>query len=95
MVICGDMNIILVGLFLFGLVTMIVSFIKGQDYICGFGTGIVLTCMVAGAAYQGEPNAMDVYQGKTAIQYTVVDGVKVDSCVVYRKNIKFITIEVK
>lgn len=95
MVICGDMNIILVGLFLFGLVAMIVSFIKGQDYICGFGTGIVLTCMVVGAAYQAEPNAMDVYQGKTAIQYTVVDGVKVDSCVVYKKDIIFITIDVQ
>lgn len=89
------MNIILVGLFLFGLVAMIVSFIKGQDYICGFGTGIVLTCIVAGTAYQGEPNAMDVYQGKTAIQYTVVDGVKVDSCVVYKKDIIFITIDVQ
>lgn len=89
------MNIILVGLFLFGLVTMIVSFIKGHDFVCGFGTGIVLTCMVAGAAYQGEPNAMDVYQGKTAIQYTVVDGVKVDSCVVYKKDIIFITIDVQ
>ena len=89
------MNIILVGLFLFGLVTMIVSFIKGQDYICGFGTGIVLTCIVAGAAYQSEPNAMDVYQNKTAIQYTVVDGMKVDSCVVYKKNTNFIIIEVK
>lgn len=95
MVICGDMNIILVGLFLFGLVTMIVSFIKGQDYICGFGLGIILTCMVVGAAYQVEPNTMDVYQGKTAIQYTVVDGVKVDSCVVYKKDIIFITIDVQ
>jgi hypothetical protein len=89
------MNIILVGVFLFGLVTMIVSFIKGHDFVCGFGTGIVLTCMVAAAAYQGEPNAMDVYQGKTAIQYTVVDGVKVDSCVVYKKDIIFITIDVQ
>ena len=89
------MNIILVGLFLFGLVVMIASFIKGQDYICGFGTGIVLACIVAGATYQAEPNAMDVYQGKTAVQYTVVDGAKVDSCVVYKKNTNFITIEVQ
>lgn len=89
------MNIILVGLFLFGLVAMIVSFIKGQDYIGGLGLGIMLTGVVVGITYQEEPSAMDVYQGKTAIQYTIVDDVKVDSCVVYRKNIKFITIEVK
>lgn len=89
------MNIILVGLFLFGLVTMIASLIKGHDCICGFGLGIILTCGVVGIAYQEEPNAMDVYQGKTAIQYTIVDGVKVDSCVVYKKNTNFIIIEVK
>lgn len=30
------------------------------------------------------PTAMDVYQGKTALQYTVVDGVKIDSVVVFK-----------
>ena len=29
--------------------------------------------------------AMDVYQGKTALEYTVVDGIKIDSCVVWKK----------
>ena len=89
------MNIIFVGLFLFGLVAMIVSFIKGQDFICGLGLGIMLTGVVVGITYQEEPSAMDVYQGKTAVQYTVVDGMKVDSCVVYKKNTNFITIEVE
>lgn len=89
------MNILLIGLFIFGLVTMIVSFIKEYDYISGLGLGIIFTCVVAGITYQAEPNAMDVYQGKTAIQYTVVDGVKVDSCVVYKKNTNFITIDVQ
>ena len=89
------MNIILVGLFLFGLVAMIVSFIKGQDYIGGLGLGIMLTGVVVGITYQEEPSAMDVYQGKTAVQYTVVDGMKVDSCVVYKKNTNFITIEIE
>lgn len=28
---------------------------------------------------------MDVYQGKTTLEYTVVDGVKVDSCVIFKK----------
>jgi hypothetical protein len=31
-----------------------------------------------------QPSAMDVYQGKTALQYTVVDGIKVDSVVVFK-----------
>lgn len=32
----------------------------------------------------GQPSAMDVYQGKTILQYTVVDGIKVDSVVVFK-----------
>jgi hypothetical protein len=28
---------------------------------------------------------MDVYSGKTTLEYTVVDGVKTDSCVVWKK----------
>lgn len=31
-----------------------------------------------------EPTAMDVYQGKTTLQYTIVDSVKVDSVVVWK-----------
>jgi hypothetical protein len=30
-----------------------------------------------------EPKAIEVYQGKTTLEYTVKDGVKVDSVVVY------------
>ena len=30
------------------------------------------------------PSAMDVYQGKTALQYTTVDGEKIDSVVVFK-----------
>lgn len=29
---------------------------------------------------------MDVYQGKTTLEYTVVDGVKVDSCVIFKEK---------
>lgn len=32
------------------------------------------------------PTAMDVYQGKTTLQYTVVDSVKVDSVVVWKNK---------
>lgn len=31
-----------------------------------------------------QPSAMDVYQGKTTLQYTVVGGVKIDSVVVFK-----------
>ena len=32
------------------------------------------------------PTAMDVYQGKTTIEYKIVDGVKVDSVVVFKNE---------
>lgn len=35
-----------------------------------------------------KPKAIEVYQGKTTLEYTVKDGVKVDSVVVYRNGSK-------
>ena len=35
-----------------------------------------------------EPKAIEVYQGKTTLEYTVKDGVKTDSIVVYRNGSK-------
>ena len=35
---------------------------------------------------KGNPTAMDVYQGKTTIKYTIRDGIKVDSVVVFKEN---------
>jgi energy-converting hydrogenase Eha subunit F len=34
------------------------------------------------------PTPMDVYSGKTTLEYTVVDGIKTDSCVVWKSDIK-------
>lgn len=36
--------------------------------------------------YEHDPKVMDVYQGKTTIEYTIRDGVKVDSIVVFKEN---------
>ena len=35
-----------------------------------------------------EPKAIEVYQGKTTLEYTVKDGVKTDSVVVYKEGVK-------
>jgi hypothetical protein len=32
------------------------------------------------------PTAMDVYQNKTTLKYTIIDGVKTDSVVVWKKE---------
>lgn len=34
---------------------------------------------------EGQPTAMDVYQGKTTLEYTIRDGVKTDSVVIFKK----------
>lgn len=33
-----------------------------------------------------KPSALDVYQGKTTLEYTIRNGVKVDSIVVFKEN---------
>ena len=46
---------------------------------------IVLEMMCIKEIVSGpHPKAMDVYQGKTTIEYTIRDGVKVDSVVVFK-----------
>lgn len=35
---------------------------------------------------KGNPTAMDVYQGKTTLKYTIVDGIKTDSCVIWKNK---------
>jgi hypothetical protein len=53
---------------------------------------ICLSSMITGAAlgitiYMGNCiTPMDVYKGKTTLEYTVVDGVKVDSTVVWKEE---------
>lgn len=33
-----------------------------------------------------KPTPMDVYKGNTTLEYKVIDGVKVDSCVIFKNN---------
>lgn len=35
---------------------------------------------------KGNPTAMDVYQGKTTLKYTIVDDIKTDSCVILKNK---------
>lgn len=37
-------------------------------------------------ALSTNPTAMDVYQNKTTLKYTIIDGVKTDSVVVWKKE---------
>lgn len=44
------------------------------------------TFLVIAIIYGPRSSAIDVYQGKTTIKYTIRNGVKVDSVVVFKDN---------
>ena len=48
--------------------------------------GIVAILIYIGITISNTPEAMDVYQGKTTLEYTVVDGEKVGSVVVWKQE---------
>jgi amino acid transporter len=54
-----------------------------------FGVFLGIFCVieigiVSNMTKELKPKAMDVYQGKTTLEYTVRDGVKIDSVVVWK-----------
>ena len=49
---------------------------------------IIEICLVEIITEKPTPSAIDVYQGKTTLEYTIRDGVKVDSVVVFKKELK-------
>ena len=57
--------------------------------LCGFAIfsfiAIEILC-IDKIVSEPRPKAMDVYQGKTTIEYTIRDGVKVDSVVVFKEK---------
>ena len=58
---------------------------------CGFSIAALFVLEIAciykyKSIYEHDPKAMDVYQGKTTIEYTIRNGVKVDSVVVFKEK---------
>jgi len=49
------------------------------------GVAFTFGCIISMICNIEEPSAMDVYRGKTTLEYTIVDGEKIDSVVIYRK----------
>lgn len=86
---------VIVGLIIIGL-TALISFINSQgsgDMDTGvfFGVLLAVFCMieigiVSDIIAEPKPKAMDVYQGKTTLEYTIRDGVKIDSVVVFKEK---------
>lgn len=39
-----------------------------------------------GATECNNPKAIEVYQGKTTLEYKIIDGIKIDSVVIYKNE---------
>ena len=59
---------------------------KTDAFIWGVFVGIFLLAVCIGLLnnFKPAPKAIDVYQGKTTLEYKVRDGVKTDSTVVWK-----------
>lgn len=53
-------------------------------FLLGVLVGLILLTTII--VEKNEPCAMDVYQGKTTLKYTVVNGIKTDSTVIWNKD---------
>lgn len=48
---------------------------------------LVIFCSTTGIInFEPQPTAMDVYQGKTTLEYKMVDGVRTDSMVIFKNE---------
>lgn len=59
---------------------------KLDTFIGGFFIGALFALFLVAYFIEKEPTAMEVYQGKTTLEYKIVDNQVIDSVVVY-KNI--------
>lgn len=86
---------IIVGLIIIGLIVL-KDFISNNGYDdmdVGVFFGILLTLffvieigIISTIIEEPKPTPIDVYRGKTTLEYTIRDGIKIDSVVVFKEN---------
>ena len=76
----------------FIILSMYTSDKKTSDYDTGVFIGFIICGLfmlevdfLSDLNEDPQPTAMDVYQGKTTLEYKVIDSVKVDSIVIFKK----------
>ena len=76
----------LIGFLAIFIILFLALIIQDEDVVqILISFAVVVLFVIIGIAINN-PSAMDVYAGKTTMEYTIVDGVKVDSTVVYKKK---------
>lgn len=86
---------VIIGLIIIGLIALI-SFANSQgsgNMDAGVFFGVLLAVffmieisIVSNIIKEPKPKAMDVYQGKTTLEYTIRDGEVIDSVVVFKEK---------
>jgi hypothetical protein len=61
---------------------------KGKTFISAFGAVVCIYAMISIADRNHKPTAMDVIEGKTTMEYKIIDGVKVDSILIFKPEFK-------
>jgi hypothetical protein len=61
---------------------------KGDLFCLGLIVGSILGIIIHFCIISQDPTAMDVYRGKTTLEYVVVDGQVTDSTVIWKKDIQ-------
>lgn len=89
-------GVIIVGLLILLLVVVITAIDSNGNgkFDVGVFFGIILFILVSieivllsSILEDPKPTAMDVYQGKTTLEYTIRDSVKIDSVVVFKDSL--------
>jgi len=87
--------VIILGMIITGLIVLINHLSRGGDDLgvgIFFGIWLIICViieigMIIDITDEPKPTPMDVYQGKTTLEYTIRDGVKIDSVVVWKGGI--------
>lgn len=82
---------IIVGIFIMLLLVIMVYLDNNtgnfdSGLIMGFIMSVVVEIILVANIIEGpQPTAMDVYQNKTTLKYTVINGIKTDSIVIFKE----------
>lgn len=82
-------NVIAILFGWFIICTLVVFIISDSDFfVCCFDVAcaFLISLSVILIIDTCTPTAMDVYQVETALEYTVIDGEKVDSCAIWKEE---------
>lgn len=89
-------GVIIIGILLVAIITAIfaIDYNKKGKFDLGVIFGLILSILVSievvllsSILEDPKPTAIDVYQGKTTLEYTIRDSVKIDSVVVWKGDI--------